>query len=86
MSGIAALASAAGLTAWRLGVPDWAISYAFIALFVLVLATAYVRERAIAREAASGPLAADWTPHERLLRARERREQRERDGRNIDAP
>jgi len=53
---------------------------------VLVLATAYVRERAIAREAASGPLAADWTPHERLLRARERREQRERDGRNIDAP
>ena len=86
MTGIAALASAAGLAAWRLGAPDWAISYAFIALFVLVLATAYVRERAIAREAASGPLAADWTPHERLLRARERREQRERDGRNIDAP
>ena len=75
MMGIAALASAVGLGAWRLGVPDWATSYAFIALFVLVVVTAYFRERDIVREAASAPPSPDWTPDERLLRARERREQ-----------
>jgi UDP-GlcNAc:undecaprenyl-phosphate GlcNAc-1-phosphate transferase len=84
MMGIAALGGVAGVSAWRLGVPDWAISYAFIALFVVVLFTAYLRERAIALEAASAPPAEDWTPDERLLRARERREQR--DGRHVDAP
>jgi UDP-GlcNAc:undecaprenyl-phosphate GlcNAc-1-phosphate transferase len=84
--GIAALAGAVGLGAWRLGVPDWAISYAFIALFALVVVTAYFRERAIVREAASAPPTPDWTPDERLLRARERREQRERDGHGADAP
>jgi UDP-GlcNAc:undecaprenyl-phosphate GlcNAc-1-phosphate transferase len=83
MMGIAALASVAGVGAWQLGVPDWALSYAFIALFVVVLVTAYFRERAIAREAESAPLA-NWTPDERLLRARERREQRERNNRGID--
>jgi UDP-GlcNAc:undecaprenyl-phosphate/decaprenyl-phosphate GlcNAc-1-phosphate transferase len=82
MMGVAALAGAVGLAAWRLGVPDWALSYAFIALFVLVLVTAHFRERAIAREAASAPLTPDWTPDQRLLRARERREQR--NGRSVD--
>jgi len=86
MTAIAALAGVVGLAAWRFGVPDWAISYAFIALFVLVVVTAYFRERAIVREAASAPPTPDWTPDERLLRARERREQRERDGRGADAP
>jgi len=87
MMGIAALASAVGLGAWRLGVPDWAISYAFIALFVLVVVTAYFRERDIVREAASAPPSPDWTPDERLLRARERREQQNtRDSRGVDAP
>jgi UDP-GlcNAc:undecaprenyl-phosphate GlcNAc-1-phosphate transferase len=86
MTGSAALASVLGLGAWHLGVPDWAISYAFIALFVLVLVTAYFRESAIAREAASAPVTPDWTPHDRLIRARERRERRERDGRGADAP
>src|SRR3954462_8704747 len=84
--GIAALASALGLGAWRLGVPDWAISYAFIALFVVVVVTAYFRERAIVREGASTPPTPDWAPDERLLRARERRERREHDGRGADAP
>jgi len=86
MTAIAALAGVVGLAAWRVGVPDWAISYAFIALFVLVVVTAYSRERAIVREAASAPPTPDWTPDERLLRARERREQRERDGHGVDAP
>ena len=86
MMGISALASVVGLGAWRLGVPDWALAYGFIALFMVVLVTAYVRERAIARAAASAPLTPNWTPDERLLRARERREQREREGRGIDAP
>jgi len=84
MMGVAALAGAVGLAAWRLGVPDWALSYAFIALFVLVLVTAYFRERAIARETASAPLTPDWTPDQRLLRARERREQR--NNRSVDGP
>ena len=78
---IAALGGAVGIGAWHLGVPDLVMSYTFIALFVLVLVTAYFRERAIAREAASGPLATDWVPHERILRARERRERREREER-----
>lgn len=86
MTGSAALASVLGLGAWHLGVPDWAISYAFIALFVLVLVTAYFRESAIAREAASAPLTPDWTPDDRLIRARERRERREHDGRPHDGP
>jgi UDP-GlcNAc:undecaprenyl-phosphate/decaprenyl-phosphate GlcNAc-1-phosphate transferase len=86
MIGIAALGSAVGLGAWHFGVPDWAMSLGFIALFVLVLVTAYLRERTIAREAASSPVSPQWTPDERLLRARERREQRERAGRNVDAP
>jgi len=85
MIGIAALGSAVGLSAWHFGVPDWAMSLGFIALFALVLVTAYLRERTIAREASASP-DPQWTPDERLLRARERREQRERAGRNVDAP
>jgi UDP-GlcNAc:undecaprenyl-phosphate GlcNAc-1-phosphate transferase len=84
MMGIAALTGAAGLAAWRLGVPDWAISYAFIALFALVVVTAWFRERAIARDEETAPLSPDWTPDERLLRARERREQR--NSRGMDGP
>jgi len=84
MMGIAALTGAAGLAAWRLGVPDWAISYAFIALFALVVVTAYFRERALARDEELAPLSRDWTPDERLLRARERREQR--NSRGMDGP
>jgi UDP-GlcNAc:undecaprenyl-phosphate GlcNAc-1-phosphate transferase len=84
---IAALAGAVGVGAWHLGVPDLVMSYAFIALFVLVLVTAYFRERAIAGEAASAPLPNDWVPHERILRARERRERREREERrHLDGP
>jgi UDP-GlcNAc:undecaprenyl-phosphate GlcNAc-1-phosphate transferase len=84
---IAALAGAVGVGAWHLGVPDLVLSYAFITLFVLVLVTAYFRERAIAREAASAPLSKDWVPHERILRARERRERREREERrHLDGP
>jgi len=77
MTGAAALAGALGLGAWRLGVPDWLMSYAFIALFAVVVVSAYVRERAIAREAAAAPPSADWVPNERLIRARERRVSRE---------
>ena len=77
MMGIATLAGAVGLGAWRLGVADWVLSYAFIALFVLVLVTAYFREQAISRERVSAPPSADWTPDELIVRARERRERGE---------
>jgi UDP-GlcNAc:undecaprenyl-phosphate GlcNAc-1-phosphate transferase len=82
LMGIAALGAAVGLAAWGVGVPDWLMSYSFIVLFLIVLVTAYFRERAIARTAASAPLSADWVPHERILRARQRRERRERDERS----
>ena len=82
---IAALGATIGLGAWRAGLPDWLMSYAFIVLFIIVLVTAHFRERMIARESASGPLPPDWVPHEHILRARERRERRERDA-NIDPP
>jgi UDP-GlcNAc:undecaprenyl-phosphate GlcNAc-1-phosphate transferase len=72
MMGAAALCGAAGLAAWRLGVPDWMMSYAFIALFVVVLVSAYYRERAIAREADAGA-PADALPGDQLKRARELR-------------
>lgn len=48
------LTGALGLAAWHLGVPDWVMSYAFIALFVLVLVSAYFRERAIIQKAEDG--------------------------------
>jgi UDP-GlcNAc:undecaprenyl-phosphate GlcNAc-1-phosphate transferase len=83
---IAGIGAAIGLGAWRAGVPDWLMSYAFIVLFAIVLVTAYFRERAIAKEAASAPLPPDWVPHERILHARERRERRERDERGLDGP
>ena len=87
LMGIAALAAAVGLGAWRAGVPDWVMSYAFIVLFGVVLVTAHFRESMIAREAAAEALPADWMPHERILRARERRERREHDTHdNIDPP
>jgi UDP-GlcNAc:undecaprenyl-phosphate GlcNAc-1-phosphate transferase len=43
--GVAALTGAVGVGGWLLGVPDWALSYAFIALFLVVLASGYARER-----------------------------------------
>jgi UDP-GlcNAc:undecaprenyl-phosphate GlcNAc-1-phosphate transferase len=50
MIGVAALMGIFGLLAWRSGVPDWVMSYAFIVLFLVVLTSAYLRERAIARQ------------------------------------
>jgi UDP-GlcNAc:undecaprenyl-phosphate GlcNAc-1-phosphate transferase len=52
MMAVGALAGIVGLGAWKLGVPDWVLSYAFIALFVLVVVSAYFREQAIVRETA----------------------------------
>jgi UDP-GlcNAc:undecaprenyl-phosphate GlcNAc-1-phosphate transferase len=51
MMGVAALTGIFGLVSWRFGLPDSVMSYAFIALFVVVLISAYLRERVIAREA-----------------------------------
>lgn len=39
------LCGGAGIAAWQLGVPDWAMSCAFIAAFLATLASAYRRER-----------------------------------------
>lgn len=50
MMGVAAFSGVAALVAWRLDVPDWMLSYGFIALFVAVLVSTYFREQAIARE------------------------------------
>jgi UDP-GlcNAc:undecaprenyl-phosphate GlcNAc-1-phosphate transferase len=72
MMGAAALCGAVGLAGWRLGVPDWVMSYAFIALFVVVLVSASYRERAIAREADAGATAEAFAG-DQLKRARERR-------------
>lgn len=50
MMAVGALAGALGMGAWQLGAPDWLLSYAFIALFVFVMISAYFRERAIVDE------------------------------------
>ena len=44
--GASALAGAAGISAWKLGVPDWAMFYAFLALLAVVLGFAWVRKLA----------------------------------------
>lgn len=42
-----AASGALGFGAWRLGVPDWAMFYAFVALLAAVLLSAYARERRV---------------------------------------
>ena len=43
--GASALAGAIGIGAWRLGVPEWAMTWAFFALLAGLLLSAYSRER-----------------------------------------
>jgi UDP-GlcNAc:undecaprenyl-phosphate GlcNAc-1-phosphate transferase len=45
--GASALAGAAGISAWRIGVPDWAMFYAFLALLAIVLGFAGARQFAV---------------------------------------
>ena len=42
--GATALAGAIGLGAWKLGAPDWAMFYAFLALLAVILLLARARE------------------------------------------
>ena len=42
---VSALAGLIGVGGWLLGVPEWLLSYAFIALFAAVLASGYIREK-----------------------------------------
>lgn len=50
MIGASVLTGAAGITAWRTGVPDWVMFYAFLALLSVILGTAYFRERGMRGE------------------------------------
>jgi UDP-GlcNAc:undecaprenyl-phosphate GlcNAc-1-phosphate transferase len=47
MIGASAIAGAIGVTAWRLHVPEWVLTYAFFALLGLILISAFVRERGV---------------------------------------
>jgi len=47
---VSSLMGGIGVCGWVLGVPEWVLSYAFIVLFLLVLASGYVRERRARRE------------------------------------
>jgi UDP-GlcNAc:undecaprenyl-phosphate GlcNAc-1-phosphate transferase len=40
-----ALCGAIGVLGWRLGLPEWALTYLFIAVLAVVLATSHARER-----------------------------------------
>ena len=42
---VSLLTGALGVGGWLLGVPEWALAYTFIALFLAVLASGYLRER-----------------------------------------
>jgi UDP-GlcNAc:undecaprenyl-phosphate GlcNAc-1-phosphate transferase len=44
--GMAAASGAAGIGAWKLGVPDWAMFYAFMALLAAILVLSWAREPA----------------------------------------
>ncbi len=44
------VAGALGVGAWQLGVPEWVMTYAFILLFIVMLASAYLRERGMRGE------------------------------------
>ena len=45
LGGASALCGAIGVGGWRLGLPEWALTYAFFAVLVLVIASAHARER-----------------------------------------
>ncbi len=50
MVGASALCGAIGVGAWRLGVPEWAMTYAFLILLGAILVATFLRERRIALE------------------------------------
>jgi UDP-GlcNAc:undecaprenyl-phosphate GlcNAc-1-phosphate transferase len=50
MIGASALTGALGLAAWRFGVPDAVLTYAFFAVLCCILFSAYLRERNAQRE------------------------------------
>jgi UDP-GlcNAc:undecaprenyl-phosphate GlcNAc-1-phosphate transferase len=50
MIGACALSGALGLAAWKLGVPDWAMTYAFLALLAGILISAFLREPRVSVE------------------------------------
>ena len=45
LGGASAVCGAIGVGGWRLGLPEWALTYAFFAVLVLVIASAHARER-----------------------------------------
>ena len=45
LGGASALCGAIGVGGWRFGLPEWALTYAFFAVLVLVIASAHARER-----------------------------------------
>jgi UDP-GlcNAc:undecaprenyl-phosphate GlcNAc-1-phosphate transferase len=45
LAGGSALCGAIGVGAWRLGLPDWALTYLFIVVLVVVIASTHARER-----------------------------------------
>jgi UDP-GlcNAc:undecaprenyl-phosphate GlcNAc-1-phosphate transferase len=50
MIGASALTGAIGVGAWRLGLPEWALTYAFIALLGFILLSAFLNERGVGVE------------------------------------
>ena len=45
LGGASAVCGAIGVGGWRFGLPEWALTYAFFAVLVLVIASAHARER-----------------------------------------
>ena len=45
MVAVSVAAGGLGIGAWQIGVPEWLLTYGFIALFAAVLVSAYLRER-----------------------------------------
>jgi UDP-GlcNAc:undecaprenyl-phosphate GlcNAc-1-phosphate transferase len=50
MIGASALTGGVSLGAWRVGVPEWAMTYAFLALLIAILLSAAARERGVSVE------------------------------------
>jgi UDP-GlcNAc:undecaprenyl-phosphate/decaprenyl-phosphate GlcNAc-1-phosphate transferase len=48
--GASALTGALGVGAWRLGLPEWVLTYAFFALLCFIIFTAFLNERSIGVE------------------------------------
>jgi UDP-GlcNAc:undecaprenyl-phosphate GlcNAc-1-phosphate transferase len=48
--GASALTGATGVSAWRFGVPEWVLTYAFFALLGFILLSAYLNEDSIGVE------------------------------------